>query len=48
LKLHGDSIRSADSNNICRMGDHIHGWLETAAANSARLRTLSLRRVLDT
>jgi hypothetical protein len=48
LKLHGDSIRRADWNNICRMGDHIHGWLETAAANSARVRTLSLRSALDT
>jgi hypothetical protein len=48
LKWHGDSLRRADWNNICQMGDHIPGWLETAAANSARVRTLSLRSVLDT
>ena len=45
---HGHSIRCPGGRNIARMGDHITAWLETAAASSARVRTPSFRRALDT
>jgi hypothetical protein len=45
---HADSIRRPGRENIGRMGDHFPGWLETAAASSARVRTPSLRSALDT
>ena len=45
---HGHSILCPGGKSIARMGDHIAAWRETAAASSARVRTLSFRRALDT